>query len=198
MPHPGQEIFNPVTGERVVFRHTSVETGGELVEFDLSLRPFGVVAGLPHRHPQHETFRVTGGRFAGWIAGDGTISASAGDGIRIPPWRDHLIVNGGLGHAHARVDVRPGDQFDEFLETVFDLTALRRPAGQSRVEAVKDAVRLADEIGLELAFLPRSAQPHRTEPERPRDAPASPPHQRSTDQDAARRAGRTTTSNSAD
>jgi uncharacterized RmlC-like cupin family protein len=168
MPDPGQEIFNPITGERVVFRHTSAETGCELVEFDLSLRPLGAVAGLPHRHPQHETFRVTGGRFAGWIAGEGTISASAGDVVRIPPWRDHLIVNAGLSHAHARVEVRPGDRFDEFLETVFELTALRRPAGQSRVESVKDAVRLGDEIRLELAFLPRRAQPHRTEHGRPR------------------------------
>jgi cupin domain len=169
MPHPGQEIFNPVTGERVVFRRTGAETGGQLVEFDLSLRPFGAVAGLPHRHPQHETFHVTGGRFAGWIAGEGAVSASAGDEVRIAPWREHLIFNGGLGHAQARVEVRPGDHFDEFLETVFDLTALRRPGGQSRVEGAKDAVRLAGEIGFELAFLPRRAQPHRTEPDRPRD-----------------------------
>jgi mannose-6-phosphate isomerase-like protein (cupin superfamily) len=187
MPYPGQEISNPITGERVVFRHTTAETGGEFVDFELALRPLGAVAGVPHRHPQHETFHVSGGRFAGWIEGEGTISASAGDEVRIPPWREHLIFNGGLGYARALVEVRPGAKFDEFLKTVFELAALRRPDGHNRVQAVKDAVKLANEVGFEIAFLPGRAQPHRTELEPPRGHPASPPHPESEDQDVGTR-----------
>jgi len=47
---PGQTFSNPVTGERFTFTHTAVSTGGELLAFDLALRPGGAVP-IPHVHP---------------------------------------------------------------------------------------------------------------------------------------------------
>ena len=53
---PGQTLENPVTGERFTFIHTAGTTDGELLAFDLALRPGGAVP-IPHVHPiQTERF----------------------------------------------------------------------------------------------------------------------------------------------
>ena len=39
MAKPGDVIENPVTGERIVFRKTARETNGELLQFELLLKP---------------------------------------------------------------------------------------------------------------------------------------------------------------
>jgi hypothetical protein len=48
---PGDQIENPVTGERIVFRETARETEGALLAFDYVLRPGGSVP-FPHVHPR--------------------------------------------------------------------------------------------------------------------------------------------------
>ena len=54
MAYAGQMVENPVTGERIVFRQTSADTGGELVAIDLALPVGGHVPGVHvHRPPQH-------------------------------------------------------------------------------------------------------------------------------------------------
>ena len=40
---PGQTLENPVTGERFTFTHTAASTSGELLAFELGLRPGGAV-----------------------------------------------------------------------------------------------------------------------------------------------------------
>ena len=58
---PSQTVENPVTGERFTFTHTAASTDGELLAFDLALRPGGAVP-IPHVHPvQTERFEVTAG-----------------------------------------------------------------------------------------------------------------------------------------
>ena len=44
MFHAGDQIENPVTGERLVFHETSAETNGERVVFETIVRPGGFVA----------------------------------------------------------------------------------------------------------------------------------------------------------
>jgi hypothetical protein len=59
---PGQTLENPVTGERFTFTDTAASTGGELLAFELALRPGGAVP-IPHVHPiQTERFEVVEGR----------------------------------------------------------------------------------------------------------------------------------------
>ena len=61
MAYAGQIIENPVSGERITFRETAADTGGELLAIDLELRPDGHVPGM-HVHPiQEERFEVTDG-----------------------------------------------------------------------------------------------------------------------------------------
>ena len=53
MAYTGQIVDNPVSGERIIFRRTAADTGGELLEIDLELAPDGHVPGK-HVHPVQE------------------------------------------------------------------------------------------------------------------------------------------------
>lgn len=155
MPRAGQWIHNPITGEHILFHRTSDETEGELVEFDVVLRPGGVISGFPHRHRHPEAFHVSSGRFTGWIAGQGFFTATAGDRVQVPADVDHIVGNGGLARARARVEVRPAYHFDRFLETVFALSSGQSPP-RGRLRGVLDAARLARELALMPAIVPRA------------------------------------------
>jgi quercetin dioxygenase-like cupin family protein len=155
MPRPGQWIHNPITGEHILFHRTSDETEGELVEFDVVLRPGGVISGFPHRHRHPEAFHVTSGRFTGWIAGQGFFTAVPGDRVKVPANTDHIVGNGGLTSARARVEVRPAYHFDRFLETVFALSSGQSPPGRGRLRGMVDAARMARELALMPAIVPK-------------------------------------------
>ncbi len=156
---PGQAISNPLTGERIAFRRTAADTGGELLEFDLELRPGGVVAGAPHRHRHTEHFEVTAGRLAGWIAGEGRVSAGPDEEVTVPSWRDHFLGNGALATTRARVTVRPAGRFERVFEVFFALASGRRPPGQrSRLAAVRELLRLMREEAIVMAGVPSGAQ----------------------------------------
>ena len=61
MIRAGDSIVNPVTGERLVFRQTARETGGEAVVIETYVQPNGFVAAA-HVHPaQEERFQVLRG-----------------------------------------------------------------------------------------------------------------------------------------
>ena len=45
MAYAGQIIDNPASGERITFRKTAADTGGELLELDVALTPDGQVPG---------------------------------------------------------------------------------------------------------------------------------------------------------
>src|SRR5213078_1793989 len=88
----GETIENSKSGERVTFRRTTADTGGEYVEFDLLLNP-NAAGARKHRHPQQsERFEV----FAGTIKfklGRKTLVARAGDVVIVPPGKKHRIQN---------------------------------------------------------------------------------------------------------
>jgi quercetin dioxygenase-like cupin family protein len=141
MAAPGQAISNPITGEHIVFRRV----GDEELAFDLALRPGGVIAGVPHRHPQTEHFHVTAGRLGGWIAGQRSVSATAGEELTVPAWRDHWLGNGGIGTMRAQVTVRPPGQMASLMEISFALASGRRPPGLGRLEGALEVLRLLRE-----------------------------------------------------
>jgi hypothetical protein len=61
MARRGETIENPVNGERITWIETAQGTAGELLAFDLDLRPGGAVA-VEHRHVrQEEHFEVLSG-----------------------------------------------------------------------------------------------------------------------------------------
>jgi quercetin dioxygenase-like cupin family protein len=115
MAYSGQLITNPVSGERIRFRQTAADTAGELLSFDLFLRPDGHVPGA-HVHPvQEERFTVVSGRMK-FLCGLRTIVASAGETIAVPPGTIHKFANHGDEPAHAFVQVRPALRMEDLLE----------------------------------------------------------------------------------
>jgi quercetin dioxygenase-like cupin family protein len=129
MAYAGQILDNPVSGERIVFRKTAADTGGELLEFDLELAPDGQVPGR-HVHPkQEERFEVTGGTMK-FKMGRKTVIAKAGEVVTVPPGTSHKFENGGDGTARMRVQVRPALEMERLFETAVALAREGRTTGR--------------------------------------------------------------------
>jgi quercetin dioxygenase-like cupin family protein len=151
MPYPGQRITNPLTGERIVFQTTSRQLDGNALRFDVRLRPGGVIAGAPHRHPHEERFHVTQGRLGGWIAGQGTFTKEAGESFVVPSGVDHVVLNPTLRACQARVEAVPGGEFDRLLESTFDVS-------RGHLGKVGEAARLMRDECVRITGIPRGLQ----------------------------------------
>ncbi len=122
MAYAGQILENPISGERIVFRKTAADTGGELLAFELFLAPDGSVPGA-HVHPeQEERFEMVKGTMK-FRRGLETVVARAGDTVVVPPKTVHRFENAGDELAHVLVEVRPALRMEQLLETA---TALAR------------------------------------------------------------------------
>jgi quercetin dioxygenase-like cupin family protein len=120
MAYAGQILDNPVSGERIIFRETAADTGGERLSIDLALAPDGHVPGK-HVHPeQTERFEVTGGTMK-FKMGRKTIVAHAGDVVVVPAGTAHKFENAGDGVATARVEVTPALRMENLFETAVAL-----------------------------------------------------------------------------
>jgi quercetin dioxygenase-like cupin family protein len=114
---PGQTLENPVTGERFTFTDTAATTGGELLAFELGLRPGGAVP-IPHVHPiQTERFEVVEGLMR-FRLGLRKRLAGPGDVVEVAPGVVHSFANAGDEEARVRVEVRPALAMEEMLAEV--------------------------------------------------------------------------------
>jgi quercetin dioxygenase-like cupin family protein len=139
---PGQTLENPVTGERFTFTHTSAETGGELLAFDLALRPGGAVP-MPHVHPiQRERFEVVAGRMR-FRVGHRTVIAEPGDVVVVEPGVVHSFANAGEQEARVHVAVRPALAMEEMLAEVVALAEAGRMTARGMPRNLLDLARLA-------------------------------------------------------
>jgi mannose-6-phosphate isomerase-like protein (cupin superfamily) len=134
----GETIENPVTGERLLFRKTAADTGGELTEIECWVQPDGFVAAA-HVHPQQsERFRVISGT-VGFRLGRETITARPGDVITVEPGTPHKFWNAGRCEAHFVAEVRPALQFESLIETMYGLAA----DGKTSKKGMPNPLRLA-------------------------------------------------------
>jgi len=118
----GDSIENPVTGERIVFRQTSHETGGEAVVIETYVKPNGFVAAA-HVHPsQEERFQVLRGS-VGFKIGRRKVVAGPGQRLTVPAGTPHKFWNAGEDVAQFVCEIRPALQFESLLETMFALAA---------------------------------------------------------------------------
>ena len=117
MIEPGQTLENPVTGERFTFIETAATTGGELLSFELGLRPGGAVP-IPHVHPiQTERFEVVEGLMR-FRLGLRTVEAGPGETVEVAPGVIHGFANAGDEEARVRVEVRPALEMEAMLGEV--------------------------------------------------------------------------------
>jgi quercetin dioxygenase-like cupin family protein len=138
MIHAGDSIENPVTGERLVFRQTSRETGGEAVVVETFVKPNGFVAAA-HVHPdQEERFEVLRGS-VGFKVGRDKLVAGPGQRITVPAGKAHRFWNAGDDVAHFVCEIRPALQFESLIETMFALAA----DGKTNRKGMPNLLRLA-------------------------------------------------------
>jgi quercetin dioxygenase-like cupin family protein len=122
---PGDTLENPVTGERFTFTDTSESTAGELLAFELGLRPGGAVP-IPHVHPiQTERFEVVDGHMT-FRVGLRNVHAGPGDVIEVAPGVAHSFANKGDEEARVRVEVRPALAMEEMFAEVIAMAEAGR------------------------------------------------------------------------
>ena len=120
MSKAGDVIENPVTGERVVVRVGTEDSGGDLLAVDGYIKPGGAVTG-EHVHPAiDEDFTVLRGRVGFRIDGRESI-AEPGKRLHVPAGTAHDWWNAGEEEAHVRVEIRPGARFEEMALNLFGL-----------------------------------------------------------------------------
>ena len=138
MIQAGDSIHNPVTGERLVFRKTSRETGGQAVVIETFVQPNGFVAAA-HVHPsQEERFEILRGS-VGFKIGRKKLVAGPGQRLTVPAGTPHKFWNAGDDEAHFVCEVRPALQFESLLETMFALAV----DGKTNRKGMPNPLRLA-------------------------------------------------------
>jgi quercetin dioxygenase-like cupin family protein len=126
MAYPGQTLENPASGERITFRATAAQTGGELVAIDLELPAGRRVPGPLHVHPkQEERFEVVEGTMR-FRMGRERIVAGPGEVVVVPAGVAHDFANAGDTDAVVRVEVRPALQMEEMFAEVIALAQAGR------------------------------------------------------------------------
>ncbi len=120
MSRAGDVIENPVTGERVVVRLGTEETGGELLVVEAFVRPGGAVTG-EHVHPSIEEYiTVVSGRVGFRLDGRESI-AELGQRLHVPAGMAHDWWNAGDEEARIMIEISPGARFEEMIANLFGL-----------------------------------------------------------------------------
>jgi len=135
-------LENPVTGERFTFTHTSATTAGELLAFELALRPGGAVP-IAHVHPiQTERFEVVEGSMR-FRLGLRRRLAGPGDVVEVAPGVAHSFANAGDEEARVRVEVRPALAMEEMLAEVVAMAEAGRMNRRGLPRKLRDLAALA-------------------------------------------------------
>jgi quercetin dioxygenase-like cupin family protein len=115
-------LVHPVTGERLVFRKRSRDTGGELLEFDLLLAPGGFIA-AEHVHPnQEERFEIDGAELMFRVGGVERLYRPGDVGV-VPAGVAHTLWNPSQVEAATVIQLRPALDMETVFETLFGLAA---------------------------------------------------------------------------
>jgi quercetin dioxygenase-like cupin family protein len=117
----GDEITFEGFDDRLVFGATSDETGGELLRYEVWLRPRGVLT-REHVHPhQEERHELVSGRLG--MSVDGSLKTLAeGDVVSVAKGVPHALVPMDGGEVRLIVELRPALRWETLLETAVHLS----------------------------------------------------------------------------
>ena len=120
MAYLGQEIQNPVTGERIIFRQTARETDGELLRMEYFMRPGGFVASAHIHAAQEERWQIISGTRQ-FRVGKDEFTAGGGGTVLAPAGAAHIFWNHGNQELHAIIELRPAFDMEGVFEAFFGL-----------------------------------------------------------------------------
>jgi quercetin dioxygenase-like cupin family protein len=120
MARAGEEIYNPVQGDWIVFRETARDTSGELLSAELVVSP--QAAGPPaHVHPlQEERFGVLSGTIRARLENHER-SLSEGERTTVAPGTPHTWWNDSEEDARVSLELRPALNSEIGFETIYGL-----------------------------------------------------------------------------
>jgi quercetin dioxygenase-like cupin family protein len=134
----GDELINPVTGFRTVFRKTAGDTGGELLQVDW-IGSSGWTTGPDHIQPlQEERFEVLSGKLSLRVEGVERV-LDEGEAIVAPAGSAHAAWNAADGEVHALVDFRPALRTEAAFETLASLARGGKTNGAGAPQGPVDA-----------------------------------------------------------
>ena len=120
MPRVGDEIINPRTGQRIIFRQTAMETGGESLRIEC-FSPSSTAREPEHIHPfQESRLEVISGTLHVKVRGQDQ-RFGTGEVVSIPPGSPHFFWNDTEDEAHYIQEFRPAMQIDAFFVRLFGL-----------------------------------------------------------------------------
>ncbi len=155
MARAGDVMEDPVSGARGVFRQTSVETNGELVQIDFTFAPH-VPVSSEHIHPlQEERFEVLSGTF-GFLVNGQEQTGGAGYQLVAPAGVPHNFWVVGDEPSEISFEFRPALRTEEVFETLWTLVRaekINRKTG--RPSLLQSAVMLSEYRN---EFVPASPQ----------------------------------------
>lgn len=121
MVQAGDDFENPVSGQRLIFRKTARDTGGELVEVESVYTRPSPSRPPPHYHPhQEERFEILSGEVHAQIGGEERMFRE-GEVFMIAPLTPHTMW---AEEAGVRVNwqTRPALKTEAFFETLWGLS----------------------------------------------------------------------------
>lgn len=155
MPQPGDELRNPVTGQRIRF----LELSGETLVVESSYEP-GSRRAPAHFHPaQNERITVLSGAVRCTVAGEER-ALSKGESIDIAAGVAHDVRGDAQRRGRVRWETRPALRTADFLETMFGLAQDRRVSPKTGVPGLLQVALTAREYAPEFRLVkpPRPIQ----------------------------------------
>jgi mannose-6-phosphate isomerase-like protein (cupin superfamily) len=113
-------LNNPVNGERIVWVQTAESSSGQVLSFDLHLKPGAAVAARHSHRRQEERFAVSAGTVGVEIGAVQTVVGPGEDAV-VAAGVVHRWWNAGEEEAIVRVELRPALETETFFETLFGL-----------------------------------------------------------------------------
>jgi quercetin dioxygenase-like cupin family protein len=124
MSKAGEVYENPVTGERVMVRLGTEESGGEHLVVDLYVAPGGAVAGEHTHQDIEEVFTVVRGKVGFRLDGREDVAGPTRR-LVVPPGVVHDWWNAGPEEAHVIVELRGEkrrlERFEMMISTLYGL-----------------------------------------------------------------------------
>ena len=150
MAQVGQVITNPITRERITFRKTTQDTGGQMLVFDCTVAPGGTPL-PPHLHiTQEERFAVISGTL-GIMRGSETRILTPGQRATLPAGIKHQWWNAGRDVARFRVEADPARHLERVLEV---MSVMSHDGRMDRYGLPKNPFELANLARLSETYVP--------------------------------------------